>query len=236
MTLVAPHRPTARRPARKPTPQSAPNSARRRAEATPPRPLEVGTVGWTVDDLADPDVQRWWERGRYELVEGVVAELPPQGIGGVRPTTRLRRTLENRTSPIDPDGFYYNGVDLRLPDRRRVPRPDMLYLTAEQDRRQRELESERGIERGTYTPVLVTPLLIVKSLSVGHEDHDRRTKRAWYARAGVPHYWLLSDAERSLACLALDGKRYRESGRGVGSDVVPTEFFGLAVPLAEVWG
>ena len=217
-------------------PRRSAGATRRPADRPPDRPRAVGTTGWTVDDLADPVVQRWWERGRYELVEGVVTELPPQGIGGVRPTTRLRRLLESRTMPVDPDGFYYNEVDLRLPNRRRVPRPDMLYLTGQQDARQRELEAERGIERGTYTPVLVTPLLIVESLSVGHEDHDRRTKRAWYARAGVPHYWLLSDAERSLVCLALDGKRYRESGRGVGSDVVLTEFFGLAVPLAEVWG
>lgn len=198
--------------------------------------FKVGTTGWTVDDLSDPAVQEHWSQGRYELVDGVITEMAPQGFGGVRPQSRLRRLLEDQIRPTGQLGHSHHEVDLRLPNRRRVPKPDMIYLTPAQGRRQAELERERDIRPGRYTPVLVVPLLVVESLSVGHEDHDPRTKRAWYARAGVPHYWLLNDADRSLRCLALDGPRYRDAGRGRGGEVVQTELFDLTVPLAEVWG
>src|SRR3954447_10541189 len=40
------------------------------------RPFEPGTTGWTADDLDDPDIDRLWQMGRYEIVEGVLAARP----------------------------------------------------------------------------------------------------------------------------------------------------------------
>jgi len=38
------------------------------------RKFEVGTTGWTADDLDDERIERHWESGRYEIVEGVLNE------------------------------------------------------------------------------------------------------------------------------------------------------------------
>lgn len=38
------------------------------APATGSRPFEVGTTGWTADDLLDPQIERQWEDGRYEII------------------------------------------------------------------------------------------------------------------------------------------------------------------------
>jgi hypothetical protein len=36
--------------------------------ATEPRPFQPGTTGWTVRDLDDPEIERQWFSGRYEIV------------------------------------------------------------------------------------------------------------------------------------------------------------------------
>lgn len=41
-------------------------------------------------------------------------------------------------------------------------------------------------------------------LSPTNAAHDRVTKRNLYARHGVPHYWIVDPAERTLEALTLD--------------------------------
>jgi Uma2 family endonuclease len=112
----------------------------------------------------------------------------------------------------------------------------MLFLTPEQERQQQQEEAKQRIDPDGYCPVFAMPLLIVESLSVGHEDHDHVTKRAWYEKAGVPHYWLLTPHERSLVCLRLPDKVYIEEASGRDADSVrPAIFGGVSIPLAELW-
>ena len=202
---------------------------------TPTRPFDPGTTGWTVADLADPEIQRHWLAGRYELVDGVLTKMAPQGFGGISPLTRLRDVLYDHVRATGRGGRFYHEVDVLI-DEPRLPKPDMIYLTPEQETRQRELEKEMGIGRGVYTPVLVVPLLIVESLSQNHEDHDRRIKRHWYAARGVPNYWLLDPTGQTLECLVLRSGDYAPEVTGSGSDVIrPKLFGGVTVPLAELW-
>lgn len=50
--------------------------------ATSSRPFEPGTTGWTVHDLDDPEIERQWFQGRYEIVEGVLTKIPPAYFAG----------------------------------------------------------------------------------------------------------------------------------------------------------
>jgi Uma2 family endonuclease len=189
-----------------------------------------------VDDLNDADIQFQWSDGRFELVEGVLAKISPQGLHGSKPLPRLRRMIERQlTAPNFVKGEFYFEVDLLLRPNR-IPRPDMLFLTAAQDRRQEELEIEQAINETDYCPILVMPLLIVESVSVGHESHDRVTKREWYEQAGIPNYWILTAHERSLVCLSLKGSSYVEEAAGQNDAILHTSAFGgLTLPLAELW-
>lgn len=49
---------------------------------TSSRPFEPGTTGWTVHDLDDPEIERQWFEGRYEIVEGVLTKMPPAYFTG----------------------------------------------------------------------------------------------------------------------------------------------------------
>jgi len=199
------------------------------------RVFEPGTTGWTVDDLRDPEIQSRWSQGRFELVDGVLTKMAPQGFEGVDPLENLRRFVERELDAKGRGGNFYREVDLLL-RRGRIARPDMLFLTSEMRQRQKKLQKARKLKPGKYHPIYVVPYLVVESVSLFHEDHDRVTKLEWYAAAGIPHYWLLTGFERSLVCHVLDGDRYVQESAGTDEDIVRTQAFGgVSISLAKVW-
>jgi Uma2 family endonuclease len=140
----------------------------------------------------------------------------------------------------DPAGGLVTAVDVIL-NALRVPRVDAIYLSPEDRRLQREANAATAPahsrrRRMRYGRILVPPTLIIESLSVGHEAHDRVTKRRWYAEARVPNYWLLNAHDRTLQCLILDGVDYRTDAEGGDQDEVrPGPFAGQIIPLARLW-
>jgi Uma2 family endonuclease len=200
------------------------------------RQFEPGTTGWLVDDLQDPDIQWQWSEGRYELVDGVLTKMAPQGFGGINPLSRLRRLVEKHLDATNQGGYFHNEVDLLLRPSR-IARPDMIFLTAHQLKQQNVLARQREQDAKRYHPVYVVPALLVESISAGHENHDRVTKREWYAQATIPNYWLLNAQDRSLVCLILEGGNYIEEASGRDNDIIRSSVFGgVTIPLADVWG
>ena len=205
------------------------------------RQLKAGTTGWTADDLEDPRIARQWERGRYEIVEGVLTLMPPAYYDGSVPVGRVERFVYRYLEENKKDGVFTHEVDF-IVGRLRVAKADAILMTREDERRQREAHARR-IQGGArsrprlrFGRLLVPPTLVIESLSPGHEEHDQETKRQWYTEAGVPNYWLLDAYRQSLDCLVLDGGAYRIDQAGRGKDVVrPSLFPGLAILLAEVW-
>jgi Uma2 family endonuclease len=213
----------------------ATGAAASRAGAKCPRPFVVGSTGWSADDLEDARIGRRWQHGRHEIVEGVLTTMPAAYRDGTLPLSRLRRIAERHFDQIKLEGEFTNEDDF-IVGRKRVARVDLMFMTAEDDRRQQAANAARGKPRLRFGRVLVPPTLIVESLSLGHEEHDRETKRRWYAEARVPNYWLLDAYQRTLECLVLEQDEYRadQLGRG-GDEVRPSAFPGLVIPLAELW-
>ncbi len=102
-------------------------------------------------------------------------------------------------------------------------------------RQEQMLAANRG-QNWRDSRLHVPPTVIIESVSPGHEQHDRRLKRSWYAEAGAPNYWLLNAYEQSLECFVLKAREYHldQSGRG-NEEVSPGQFPGLLIPLAQVW-
>jgi Uma2 family endonuclease len=199
------------------------------------RPFEPGTTGWSLDDLNDPDVERRWETGSYEIVEGVLTTMPPAYFDGSSSLYLLTRLVDIHLERIGMKGRFAPEADLILAPQR-IARPDMVFLTDEAAAIQKRLNARQGDPRLTYGRLRVPPTLIIESPSPGHEDHDRQTKRRWYAEAGVPNYWLLDALEKSLECLILCGDDYQLDQRGQGDqEIRPSAFAGLVIPLGRVW-
>jgi Uma2 family endonuclease len=199
------------------------------------RSFESGTTGWSIDDLNDPDIERRWETGSYEFVEGVFTTMPPAFFDGSYSLDNLIYLIRRQFNEMGIHGVFGHEADLILGPQR-IARPDAAFLTLEAATQQRELHALTGDPRLTYGRLRVPPTLIIESLSPGHEDHDRQTKRHWYADAGVPNYWLLNALEKSLECLILRGGDYQLDQRGQGDhEIRPSAFAGLVIPLGRVW-
>ena len=62
------------------------------------------------------------------------------------------------------------------------------------------------------------------------------TKLAWYASIGVPEYWIIDAAARTLERLVLHGEKYLVADVvGEVATFCSESFEGLAIPLAELW-
>ena len=208
------------------------------APATERKQFASGTTGWTAADLDDPYVEAVWEKRRYEIVEGVLTRMPPAHYDLSVALYRLLRIVAPVVERDDPGATFPTEVDVIVGERR-VPKVDALYLSPQDRATQKQLNAVHG--RGTrkilrYGRILVPPTLIIESLSRGHEDHDRLTKRAWFAEMKVPNYWLLNYFDQSLECLTLQGERYVTDASGRGEqEVRPRLFPSLVIPLARLW-
>jgi len=54
--------------------------------------------------------------------------------------------------------------------------------------------------------------LVVEIVSPDHAERDTVMKRADYAAAGIPEYWIVNDAEGTIMVLRLEGSAYVAHG------------------------
>jgi len=71
---------------------------------------------------------------------------------------------------------------------------------------------ERLPRPGATRPIDVVPDWVCEIISPSTAARDRVTKRALYARTGVPHYWLIDPEARVLEALALRDGAWVEGG------------------------
>ena len=207
------------------------------ARLTERRKLIPGTTGWTVHDLDDPRLEAEWEASHFEIIEGVLATMPPAYWETSEAPQRLVRQVQDHLESCRlPAGFGFE-VDVVV-GQTRVPKADAVYMSDDDLRRQlaatRRKKKPKGIK---YGRLCVPPTLVIENVSKGHESDDRVVKRRFYAEAGIPNYWILDVYERSLECLALDRpQQYTldQIGRGKGK-VSPRCFPGLTIDLARIW-
>jgi Uma2 family endonuclease len=199
------------------------------------RPFVPGTTGWTANDLDDPTIERQWFEGRYEIVDGVLTTMPPAYFTGMRPLQELIFILKAHLKKQNLHDDFGGEVDVII-DEDRFAGADAVWLTPQDQEKQRRAVLAGGKSDPERVRILVPPTLVIESISPCHERDDERTKRRWYAEFGVPNYWILNGFSRSLKCLVLDGKDYRVDAEGRGADEIrPSLFPGLTIPLAQLW-
>lgn len=174
---------------------------------------------WTYEDLFDlPDDGR-----RYEIIEGVLYEMPSPNMEHADLLMNL--ILHALWPAIEPLGgrVYTAPLGVFLPGANPV-QPDILVLPPAQ----LPFKRRRGVEG--------PPALVVEVLSPGNPEHDRVRKRALYARAGVPEYWLVIPNEATIEVLTLDGDHYRTHARATADDTLTSPLLpALACPAARIF-
>jgi Uma2 family endonuclease len=165
---------------------------------------------------------------RWELQEGALVISPGPGPVHVRASGRLLVMLE----PQVPAGWELMldiDVDLRLagPDQPgSVRRPDLVVVT--------EHEVERVVREGGFLRADQVSLAI-EIVSPGSGRMDRLVKRAEYADAGIPHYWIVElDAPVSLVACQLAGEFGYQDGGSVTGRVSLEEPFPAELDLTRL--
>jgi Uma2 family endonuclease len=77
--------------------------------------------------------------------------------------------------------------------------PDLLLLLASRDPR-KQSDFWRGAD------------LVIEIVSPDNPERDRRVKRADYAEAGIPEYWIVDPLTETITVLRLAGAQYVEHG------------------------
>ena len=74
--------------------------------------------------------------------------------------------------------------------------------------------------------------LVMEIVSPGNPARDIQVKRADYAEAAIPEYWIVNPLDETITVLVLDGDQYSEHGvfaRGDYADSATLENFGIEV-------
>jgi Uma2 family endonuclease len=205
------------------------------AALTKSRRFEPGTTGWSAEDFDDPEFVSQWEAGRYEIVEGVLTKMSPPDYFGNRRLQWLTRLIERHLDATGTPGSFAQDVDVILSNGR-IVRADAVFMTPRDEQARKDAVTAVPAGKEQSRRLRVPPTLIIESVSEGHESHDRRTKRRWYAEFRVPHYWIIDTEHRCIECLVLDGGEYRlEQSLSGDAELRPLLFPGLAIPLKQVW-
>lgn len=107
---------------------------------------------------------------------------------------------------------------------RKHRQPDLLYLS-----------EQRWNKSGKYP---TGADLVVEIVSEGRDDQvrDYETKRAEYARAGIPEYWIVDPQEQLVTVLTLAGDSYQTHGEfRPGEQATSVLLDGLQVDVAEMF-
>jgi Uma2 family endonuclease len=185
-----------------------------------------------MTDAASPSSKRYsWDDflaldddDRRELIDGELVEVEVTNgsheyivalliffIGGWAHTGRRGHVLGS-------------GYKVRIDDRRGVM-PDVQFFRASN----RAYGQYEGLAHGR-------PDLAVEVISPSSRRYDRVKKLGWYARIGVPEYWIVDADARTVERLVLSRGRYVVDGSAEGdATFAPKTLAGLAIPRAELW-
>jgi Uma2 family endonuclease len=166
-------------------------------ESPPVRPSTVfdradPEAPWTINDLGDLP-----EGYPYEIFDGSLLVSPTPNVEHCNSADDLADLLKRQAPAhlrVSGVGF---GVSIRGGTSYLVP--DIVVV-------RRSTAKER---RSTLLPPDV--LLVVEVLSPGNPSNDLVLKRHEYAVAGIPLYWIVDPAARTLTVLKLEEKGYAEA-------------------------
>ena len=165
------------------------------------------------------------ELGYDELVEGRVFVSPSPGPDHNRAVFRVAVQLEPQL-PSELEVLLDLDVDLQLapPDAPGFTRrPDL--IVSRRSARER-VRAEGGIIRSSEVVV------VAEFVSPGSKRTDHVAKRADYADAGIPHYWIVDlDDPISLVACHLGGELGYVGGGAVSGSFTTTEPFPVRLDL-----
>ena len=78
--------------------------------------------------------------------------------------------------------------------------------------------------------------LVVEIVSPDNPERDTREKRADYAEATIPEYWIVNPEDETIVVLKLEGEQYTEHGVFRRGDAATSALLtGFTLPVKDVF-
>jgi len=170
---------------------------------------------------------------RTKLVYEDLASIPPDGkryelLDGDLHVTAAPKTRHQRAvgelfvilrEYFTPPKVLLAPCDVILSERD-VVEPDLIVVK----------DQSQVAEHGVLGP----PLVVVEVLSQETAHFDRTVKAPFYAKHGIPHYWIVDPDDQRVECFTLEGNTYRLAAACTGAETFAhPDFPGLS--LAGLW-
>ena len=167
---------------------------------------------------------------RYELMNGVLVEMPPESEEN---NDIARKLLFELAKHLPISLLAYKDTEIEVTGRRATCRiPDLLVHT------EASKATIAGTTRATITRDMPPPALVVEVVSPGQTNRERdyRYKHTEYAGRGIAEYWIVDPESRQVTlCLWVNGQYEDRAYSGVEvlqSTVVP----GFGLTVAQIFG
>lgn len=161
---------------------------------------------------------------RYELVDGELAEMPPESDEN---NDIAKRLLFELAKHFPATLLAYKDTAVEVTGKRaRCRLPDLLVHTEESK------AALAGAKRATITRDMPPPALVIEIVSPGqvNRDRDYRYKYVEYAARGIDEYWIVDPETRVTLCRWVNGlyeDTVFQAAEPIKSELVPN--FGLTV-------
>jgi Uma2 family endonuclease len=139
----------------------------------------------------------------YELVNGILTEMPPESNLNARIATFL---LTQFLKLVPFTRLCHKDAELQVTSIRASFRiPDLMVLSEAGE------TALTGSSRNTITLDMPAPLLVIEVVSPDDPARDYRFKRSEYAVRGIPEYWIVDPAQKQVLILTLVEGFYDEA-------------------------
>jgi len=166
---------------------------------------------------------------RYELVNGVLVEMPPESEEN---NDIARKLLFEFAKHLPVALLAHKDTEIEVTGRRATARiPDLLVHT------EASKASVAGASRATITRDMPPPALVVEVVSPGqvNRERDYRYKHTEYAARGIVEYWIVDpETQQVTLCLWVNGQyedRVYSGTEAIQSTVIP----GFGLTIAEIF-
>ena len=129
----------------------------------------------------------------YELVKGILTEIPPESNLNARIATFL---LTQFLKLVPFTRLCHKDAELQVTSIRASFRiPDLMVLSEAGE------AALTGSSRNTITLDMPAPLLVIEVVSPDDPARDYCFKRSEYAVRGIPEYWIVDPAQKQVLIL-----------------------------------
>ncbi|NJL85161.1 MAG: Uma2 family endonuclease [Leptolyngbyaceae cyanobacterium SM1_1_3] len=156
---------------------------------------------------------------KTEFVNGEIVEMAEPGALHIKVVKRLGRKIDHHIETHQLEFVCFSGPGIQIPQvgRRDGARDSDLVVATHEQWQQVEAQTKALFLRQN------PPLIAIEVVSPGTVKVDTCDKRADYADARVPEYWVVNPVDSYVAIWVLDGRMYRLLGEFRGDETVNSE-------------